>query len=101
MRLTRLIQAAFVVAAAVPAAAQDWATATFPDDGFRTNFPGEPKVESITYESEFHLQLPGRVYRAADALGAYSTTVVDYRASQRLHDERAAHALVGRPDQAR
>ena len=90
MRLTRLIQAAFVVAATAPAAAQDWATATFPDDGFRTNFPGEPTVEGITYESEFHLQLPGRVYRAADALGEYSTTVVDYRGSQGLHDERAA-----------
>jgi hypothetical protein len=96
MRLTPIIQAALAFAATVPVWAQDWATATFTEDGFRANYPGEPKVESITYESEFHMQLPGRVYRAADALGVYSTTVVDYRASQRLHDERAAQCLAAK-----
>jgi hypothetical protein len=88
-----LIQAVLVAAAMMPVSAEDWAPATFADDGFRANFPGEPKVESIIYESEFHLRLPGRVYRAADALGEYSTTVVDYRDSGRLHDERAAKCL--------
>lgn len=96
MRLTPLIQAALVLAASVPASAQDWAPATFTDDGFRANFPGEPKVENITYESEFHLKLPGRVYHAKDALGEYSTTVVDYRDSKRLHDERAAQCLAAK-----
>jgi len=93
MRFTPLIQAACCVAVLNTASAQDWATATFTDDGFRANFPGEPTVENISYESEFRVQLPGRVYRAADALGEYSTTVVDYRGSQRLHDERAAQCL--------
>ena len=41
---------------------------TATEDGFRANYPGEPTVESIAYDSEFHLSLPGRVYRAADAL---------------------------------
>ena len=36
------------------------------------------------------MKLPGRVYRAADAMGRYSTTVVDYRNAERLHNERAA-----------
>lgn len=96
MRLTQLILAGLVVTATAPASAQDWATATYTDDGFRANFPGQPKVEQFTYESEFHLQLPGRVYHAADAFGDYSTTVVDYRASQRLHDERAAQCLAAK-----
>jgi len=90
MRLIQIIQAALLVTAAGPVSAQDWATVKFIEDGFRANFPGEPTVESITYESEFGMQLPGRVYHAADALGDYSTTVVDYRASQQLHDERSS-----------
>ena len=90
MRLTQLIQAAFFVAAAGPVSAQDWATIKFIEDGFRANFPGEPTVESITYESEFGLQLPGRFYHASDALGDYSMTVVDYRGSKELHDERSS-----------
>lgn len=96
MRLTPLIQAAAFAVVTLPAWAQDWATATFIDDGFRANFPGKPTVESITYESEFHLKLPGHVYRAADALGDYSTTVVDYREAQRLHDARAAECLAAK-----
>jgi hypothetical protein len=90
MRLTQVIQVVFLVTAAGAVSAQDWATQKFIEDGFRANFPGEPTVESITYESEFGLQLPGRVYHAADALGDYSTTVVDYRASKQLHDERSS-----------
>ena len=90
MRLTQIIQAAFLVTAAGSAWAQDWATQKFIEDGFRANFPGEPTIELITYETEFGMQLPGRIYHAADALGDYSTTVVDYRASQQLHDERSS-----------
>jgi hypothetical protein len=94
MRLTSLIPATLLVTA--PAAAQDWTTLTVTEDGFRANYPGEPVVESITYETEFHLSLPGRVYRAADALGRYSTTVVDYRDSERLHNERSAKCLAAK-----
>ena len=35
------------------------------------------------------MQFPGRVYNATDALGDYTTTVVDYRSSQEVHDERS------------
>jgi hypothetical protein len=45
-------------------------------------FPGKPKVESITYATEYRMTLPGRVYSAEDPLGPYSTTVVDYRGAQ-------------------
>jgi len=91
MRLIPLILVALIVAA--PASAQDWQTVTLVEDGFRSNYPGDPTVESISYETEFRLSLPGRVYHAADALGSYSTTVVDYRDAERLHNERSAKCL--------
>lgn len=90
MRLIPLIPAALVLLAAVPGSAQDWIPVSKPDDGFRANYPGQPTAETITYASEFRIALPGRVYRASDALGRYATTVVDYRGLERLHSERAA-----------
>lgn len=94
MRLIPLT--AVTLAVAMPLSAQDWQTTTVTEDGFRANFPGEPTVESSSYETEFRLSLPAHVYRAADALGKYSTTVVDYRDVQRLHDERSAKCLAAR-----
>ena len=94
MRLIPLT--AVTLAVAMPLFAQDWQTTIVTEDGFRANFPGEPAVDSISYETEFHLSLPAHVYRAADALGKYSTTVVDYRDVQRLHDERSAKCLAAR-----
>ena len=90
MRLIPLIPAAFIVLVSVPGFAQDWIPVTSRDDGFRANYPGQPKVEMIAYNTEFRITLPGRVYRASDALGRYATTVIDYREIQRLHNERAA-----------
>ena len=78
------------LSAAAPAFAQDWAPMTSREDGFRANFPGKPTVETISYTTEFNLALPGRVYRASDSFGRYSTTVVDYRDVERLHGQRAA-----------
>ena len=78
------------LSAAAPAFAQDWAPMTSREDGFRANFPGKPTVETISYTTEFNLTLPGRVYRASDTFGRYSTTVVDYRDVERMHGERAA-----------
>jgi hypothetical protein len=92
MRFPALIPVALAAAvlAAAPVFAQDWAPMTSTDDGFRANFPGQPAVEPISYTTEFGMTLPGRVYRASDALGRYSTTVVDYRSIERMHNERAA-----------
>ncbi len=40
MRLIPLILVALMVAA--PAPAQDWMTVTVVEDGFRSNYPGDP-----------------------------------------------------------
>jgi hypothetical protein len=92
MRFPALVPLACAAAlsAAPPAFAQDWAPMTSREDGFRANFPGKPTVETISYTTEFNLSLPGRVYRASDSFGRYSTTVVDYRDVERRHNERAA-----------
>jgi hypothetical protein len=46
---------------------------------FSVNFPGEPKVESITYKTEKGTSLPAKVYSAKDARGGeYKVTVVNY-----------------------
>jgi hypothetical protein len=34
------------------------------EDGFRANYPGQPKVEATTHTTEFRITLPARVYRA-------------------------------------
>ena len=96
MRLSPLFAAVVALALSAPALAQDWAPMTSREDGFRANYPGPPKVETTTYATEFRITLPARIYRASDALGRYTTTVVDYRDIERLHNERAAKCLAAK-----
>ena len=41
-------------------------------------FPGQPKVTTTTWKSEFDYMLPARVYSAEKGRERYSVTVVDY-----------------------
>ena len=79
-----------------PTLAQDWTRFVSTDDGFSANYPGQPRIEIATYATEYRQTLPSRVYRAADALGRYSTTVVDYRGIEKLHTDRAAKCLAAK-----
>lgn len=108
MRVLKLMSAAVVLFCVAPAFAEPasqqeqeklpavdresegWAHFASVNDGFSANFPGKPKVEQIAYPTEYRMTLPARVYSAEDALGRYSTTVVDYRGIQRLHDAAEA-----------
>lgn len=90
MRLIPLIPAALILCISEPAIAQDWMRFVSRDDGFSANYPGQPKIEATTYATEYRQTLPARIYSAADALGRYSTTVVDYRDIEKLHTDRAA-----------
>ena len=81
MRFVRLMPAALGLALAVPAFAQsaDWAEFTDREQHFTVNFPGQPKVETITYKTQKGTSLPGKVYSAKDARGGeYKITVVTY-----------------------
>jgi hypothetical protein len=90
MRLMALVPAAVIVCGSAPAVAQEWTPFVSIEDGFSAVYPGQPKVEAITYATEYRMTLPGRVYSAEDAMGRYSTTVVDYRGIQKLHDDAEA-----------
>ena len=95
MRLIALVPAAVFLLGSTTFA-QEWAQFASVEDGFSATFPGPPKVEQITYPTEYRMTLPGRVYSAEDALGRYSTTVVDYRGIQKLHDDAEAKCLAAK-----
>lgn len=67
--------------------AQGWIEYANVEEGFFVNFPGEPKVEETTWESEYEATFPARVYSVDTDQGRYSVTVVDYRDAERIHTE--------------
>ena len=69
---------ALVLSMARPAVAQDWAEYQNVQDGFKVDFPGQPKVTETTWKSQFDYTLPARVYSAERGRERYSVTVVDY-----------------------
>jgi hypothetical protein len=60
------------------AVAQEWQEFVFQKDGFSINFPGQPRITEITWQSQFNYKLPGRVYSAEKGPERFSMTVVDY-----------------------
>jgi hypothetical protein len=71
------------------AAAQEWDQYVNTQDGFKINFPGPPKVASMTWKSQMDYVLPGRVYSADKGREHYSLTVVDYSSLEQQGIERA------------
>jgi hypothetical protein len=70
--------ALLIASMAVPARAQEWTEYQNIQDGFKIVFPGQPKVTTTTWKSEFDYTLPARVYSAEKGNERYSVTVVDY-----------------------
>src|SRR6185503_13222684 len=67
----------------------DWDEYTNTGDGFKINFPGQPKVTEGTWTSQLNYMLPMRVYSAEKGREKYSVTVVDYSGIEQLGAERA------------
>lgn len=86
MRLIPFIVAAAIMLQPGPAAAQ-WIEYASKQDLFYVNFPHEPKVESITYDSAQGAPLPGRVYAAESGGSKYSMTVIDYSHIEEIQQE--------------
>jgi len=82
--------AALILFLAATAFAQEWIQYASRADLFGVNFPSEPKVEKITYKTEFGIGLPANVYSAVDGSSRYSVTVVDYSDAEKIHTARAA-----------
>jgi hypothetical protein len=90
MRLVPLLATALSVLLSVPvfAQAQEWIDFSSKADFFTINFPAQPSVTETTYESEYSLKLPARVYRSDNGPNHYTVTVVDYNAAEKLEAER-------------
>ena len=87
MRLIPLVSA-LILSMSGPAAAQEWIEYYSRADFFLVNFPNQPKVQDITWRTEFGLNVPGHVHSSEDGQNRYSVTVVDYANVQKLHAER-------------
>ena len=65
--------------------AQEWVEYTSRADRFTIPAPGQPKIETIAWESEYGAKFPGRLYAWQQGGTRYSITVVDYSDAQRIH----------------
>jgi hypothetical protein len=89
MRVTAI---AFVLVLSVggSAFAQEWVEFVSKEDGFKVDFPTQPKVTDTTWKSQMDYVLPGKIYSADDSLGGhYSMTVIDYRPIEQQGIDRA------------
>ena len=96
MRLIPLVPALILLMSG-PSAAQEWIEYYSRADFFLVNFPSQPKVQDITWRTEFGLTLPGHFHVYEDGRTRYSVTVVDYANVQKLHAERVK-GCTGYPD---
>ena len=83
------IVVALLLSAAASASAQEWDEFVSRDDGFKVDFPGQPKVTDITWKSQLDYILPGKVYSVEKGKERYSVTVIDYRPIEQQGIERA------------
>ena len=90
MAALRLIALSICLLASSSVFAQRWAQFSSDEDAFRLMAPSGfgGTVEDVDYESEYEIVVPARIYSTKDDTGTYTVTVVDYRDSQRLHEER-------------
>ena len=79
---------AFAQATSIFAQGQEAITYTSKTDYFQIDFPTEPKVQEITYPTEYRITLPGRVYTSEVGRSRYTVTVIDYRDTLKIHTAR-------------
>jgi len=89
MRVSTVVFA-LVIFASGSAFAQDWDTYTFKDEGFKVDFPAQPKVATSTFTSEYGAVLPAKVFSVDQGRDHYKVTVADYTQAPRILDENAA-----------
>jgi hypothetical protein len=89
MRRILVTTAALILFGSGPSFAQEWIQYASKADLFGVNFPVEPKVQEITYATEFGITLPGHVYSAESGQSRYSVTVVDYADAEKIHTAQA------------
>ena len=88
MRRIWLSAAALVLLVSCPSFSQEWTTYTNRTDFFSVAFPGEPRVQDITWATEYDITLPGRLYSVENGRGRYSARVIDYKDTEKIHTAR-------------
>jgi hypothetical protein len=58
---------------------QEWGEYVNREEMFVVVFPGQPMIQNTTFESEFEIQLPAKVFSAKSGPSSYKITVVDYK----------------------
>ena len=86
---TPVIVVSLLLSVCGSAFAQEWAEYQNIQDGFKIDFPGQPKVTTLTWKSEHGFMLPARVYSVDRGKERYSVTVVDYSGIEQMGIERA------------
>jgi hypothetical protein len=72
---------------------QEWIEYASDADFFTINFPTQPKIENITFPTEYRLNLPGKIYSASEGPGKFSVTVIDYTNAAKVHTENSKACL--------
>jgi hypothetical protein len=75
--------------------AQEWTEYQNIQDGFKVDFPGQPKSTETTWTSEYGYKLPARIYSAERGKERYSMTVVDYNPIEQQGTERRKNCPAG------
>jgi hypothetical protein len=94
MRVTAMAFAVALLTAA-SASAQEWEQYVSTQDGFKVDFPGQPKITETTWKSEYGYMLPARLFTADKGKEHYSMTVVDYTGIEKMGVERSAKCPAG------
>ena len=82
MSLIRLLLGCLILFVSVPAFAQEfpeWIEYVDRQEFFQINFPGQPTVKDIPYETQSGDTVPAKVYTANDGPATYAITVVNYK----------------------
>jgi hypothetical protein len=87
MRLTGFVLVVVLLSPAL-AVAQEWDEYLNRDDRFTVNMAGQPKVEVMSWPSEYGLTFPGRVYSFTRGPEKYSITVIDYNDAEKRYAEK-------------
>jgi hypothetical protein len=88
MRVIRLILPAVILFVAAPSFAQEWVEYYSRDDRFLVNFPKQPQVSTITYHTEYDLDLSAHRHFYDEGPNHYAVTVIDYGDVTRMHGEK-------------
>jgi len=83
------VMVALMMSVAATASAQEWDEFVSKEDGFKVDFPGQPKVAETTWKSQMDYILPGKIYSVEKGKEKYSVTVIDYRPIEQQGIERS------------